>query len=163
MIVVSKAFERSKNNAETHSPLSTAFFSIFQTWLLANVGFREIFWNLSSILIVFFQVGIDLFVNDYVKELWHVRQKTNWSIVPNLCLLFCYFLPLLSLDKNLFTRNDLVLAAKGSKVCLQNHFWQVFSFSTYFTLGQTLTSTGRPFWPNWLIWNLPALQGWPIP
>ena len=41
-MIVSKAFERSKNNAETQSPLSTVF-SFFQALLQANVGLRESF------------------------------------------------------------------------------------------------------------------------
>ena len=40
------------NNAETHSPLSTAF-SISQAWLQANLGFRKIFLILSNILTVY--------------------------------------------------------------------------------------------------------------
>ena len=32
------------------------------------------------------------------------------------------------LEENLFTWNDVVLAAKSYKVCTLNHFWQIFSF-----------------------------------
>ena len=39
-----------------------------------------------------------------------------------------------------FTLSGLVLAAKGSKECTQNHFWQIFSFLRNFSIGQDFTS-----------------------
>ena len=55
-------------------------FSIFQARLQQNIGFCEIVWNMSNILIVYLPCRY-LFVNDSLKDLWHVRQKANWSVV----------------------------------------------------------------------------------
>ena len=64
------------------------------------------------------------------------------------------------LRKSVFSWNDVESSAKYSKKYTANHFWQIFSFMTHFTINQTFTSNGRPFCPNWFIWIAPALPGW---
>ena len=60
---------------------------------------------------------------------------------------------------SVFTSNDLVLALRSSKVRTPNGFWQIFSFFTYFTIGQTFASTDWLFCPNSIV--LSSLHGWP--
>ena len=55
------------------------------------------------------------------------------------------------LEVNVVNWNNPVLAPKSCKKSTQNHFWQVFSFLTHFTICETFTSTGQPFCPNRLI------------
>ena len=52
---------------------------------------------------------------------------------------------------------------KSSKECSTNYFVTVLSFCTHFTIGQTFTSTRRPFISDWLIWTALLLQGWLSP
>ena len=66
------------------------------------------------------------------------------------------------LEGSFFTWNDLVLAAKSSKEGTPNHFWQMLSFLRHFSIGQSFTSYGRPFYPNWFKQTVPLLKGWPM-
>ena len=68
-----------------------------------------------------------------------------------------------SLEPSVFAWNDQVSAAKSSKECTPNHFWEILIFFTYFATDQTFTFTGRPFCPNLHIWTLPPLQVQPSP
>ena len=52
----------------------------------------------------------------------------------------------------------LLVTLKSFKECTPNYFWQVFSFFTYFTIGQIFISTGRPFCPIRLTWIGPLLN-----
>ena len=54
------------------------------------------------------------------------------------------------LGESCFTLNNLVFAAKSSKECTPNLFWQNLSLLRNFSIGQTFTSYDRPFYLNWL-------------
>ena len=46
-------------------------------------------------------------------------------------------------EESFFTWNDLVLAAKSSKDCTLNHFWQIFGLLRNFSIVQTFTCFNR--------------------
>ena len=49
----------------------------------------------------------------------------------------------------------------GCKICIPNHFYQIFIYVTHFIIGQTFTFTGLLFCLNELMWTVLPAWGWP--
>ena len=104
----------------------------------------------------------------FLTNFWFFENQTQFIVWPNLQS------ELVQMDcasservtnvskESFFTWNHLILAARSSKDCTPNHFWQIFGFVRNFNVGQTFTSYDRPFYPNWFIWTVPLQKGWPM-